>query len=103
MTDAAEAYAAHLAEKGNTANPRAVFRLGVLRARSMSAAEQAAGLELLERVAAAADQPYRFAAQSLLDLARRVDGLEGELDDVSRQLEALKRIDLERSRSRRHN
>ena len=45
------------------------------------------------------ESPYRMEAELILGLNARVDGLETEIEKLESQLEALKRIDLERSRT----
>ena len=82
---------------------RALYRLAILSlAKDAGGRDAATGYSLLRRlVREHADSPYRMEAELILGLNARVDGLETEVEKLESQLEALKRIDLERSQQRR--
>ena len=97
-------YEAHLAGVDATVDAdRVLYRLAILNLASNGGGrEAAAGYSLLRRlVREHPSSPYRMEAELILGLNARVDGLEGEVEKLESQLEALKRIDLERSQDRR--
>ena len=87
----------------SVAADRVLYRLAILNLASNGGGrDAAAGYSLLRRlVREYPGSPYRMEAELILGLNARVDGLEGEVDKLESQLEALKRIDLERSQNRR--
>jgi hypothetical protein len=82
---------------------RILYRLAILNLASNGGGRDvAAGYSLLRRlVREHPASPYRLEAELILGLSARVDGLETEVEKLEGQLEALKRIDLERSQDRR--
>jgi hypothetical protein len=97
-------YESHLAGVDATVDAdRVLYRLGILNlAGNGGERDAAAGYSLLRRlVREHPSSPYRMEAELILGLNARVDGLEGEVEKLERQLEALKRIDLEGSQDRR--
>ncbi len=97
-------YESHLAGVDASVDAdRVLYRLAILNLASNGGGrDAAAGYSLLRRlVREYPDSPYRMEADLILGLNARVDGLEGEVDKLESQLEALKRIDLERSQDRR--
>jgi hypothetical protein len=82
---------------------RVLYRLAILNLTDDAGArDPAAGYSLLRRlVKEHAGSPYRMEAELILGLSARVDGLATEVEKLESQLEALKRIDLERSEQRR--
>ena len=97
-------YESHLAGLDASVDAdRVLYRLAILNLASNGGGrDPAAGYSLLRRlVREHPSSPYRMEAELILGLNARVDGLEGEVEKLESQLEALKRIDLERSRDRR--
>src|SRR5262245_61281694 len=97
-------YQAHLVGgESTTENDRVLYRLAVLDLASDGGSrDAAAGYNLLRRlVREHPSSPYRMEAEIILGLNARADGLATEVEKLERQLEALKRIDLERSQDRR--
>jgi hypothetical protein len=97
-------YQSHLAGADAAVDAdRVLYRLAVLDlAKDGGIRDASAGYALLRRlVREHPDSPYRMEAELILGLNARVDGLETEVDKLEKQLEALKRIDLERSQDRR--
>lgn len=96
-------YEAHLAGADATIDAdRVLYRLAILNLGNGSGRDPGAGFSLLRRlVREHQDSPYRMEAELILGLNARVDGLETEVEKLESQLEALKRIDLERSQDRR--
>ena len=105
--DAAAAdYAEHLREEGEAAQDRAFFRRSLVLLQGPSPADLVEGRQLLERLVE--ERPgteYRLAAETLLRLQDRIARLASDLraseeglEEMERQLEVLKRIDLERHR-----
>lgn len=97
-------YESHLAGVDATVDAdRVLYRLAILNLASNGGGrDTAAGYSLLRRlVREHPSSPYRMEAELILGLNARVDGLEGEVEKLESQLEALKRIDLERSQDRR--
>jgi hypothetical protein len=82
---------------------RVLYRLAILNlAINGGGRDTAAGYSLLRRlVKEHPGSPYRMEADLILGLSARVDGLSTEVEKLEAQLEALKRIDLERSQDRR--
>ena len=99
LEQAKDAYARHVEAQGEGADPQAAFRLALLLFRSESTADVRRGVDALAHIAAQPDHPYRLASLTLLELEGHRGRLEDELDDANRQLEALKRIDLDRRRN----
>ncbi|HVR30512.1 MAG TPA: hypothetical protein VMS86_13380 [Thermoanaerobaculia bacterium] len=79
---------------------RALYRLAVLHLTNGGPAPAPANSLLRRLVREHPESPYRAEAELLLALTARVDGLETEIERLERQLEALKRIDLDRSHDR---
>jgi hypothetical protein len=93
-------YQSHLeGDAAGEATDRAVFRLAVLHLMPGGPApDPTTGYSLLRRlVRDHPESPYRLEADVILGLTAKVDGLETEIDRLEGQLEALKRIDLDRS------
>lgn len=101
---ASAAYRGVLAEERSVDGvDRALFRLAILRLLpDGSEADPEAGMALLARLLSEhPNSSYRNAAQLVARLATRVEELESETQRLAAQLEALKRIDLDRDRSQR--
>jgi hypothetical protein len=99
---ASAAYREHLEDEADAASDRALFRRGLFLYGSDSAAERDQGRALLERLLATRPQSeYRWPSETVLRLDREIEALQKDLDEVERQLEILKRIDLDRARSNR--
>jgi hypothetical protein len=100
---ALDGYRAHLdGDAAGVDTDRALYRLALLHlATGGPVRDSATGHALLRRlVREHPDSPYRIEAELILGLNARVDGLEGEIERLESQLEALKRIDLGRSPDR---
>jgi hypothetical protein len=96
---ALDAYRSHLdGDAAGAETDRVLYRLAVLHlANGGPARDSTTGYALLRRlVREHPESPYRMEAEVILALSSRVDGLETEIDRLESQLEALKRIDLER-------
>jgi hypothetical protein len=97
-------YESHLASVDAAVEAdRVLYRLAILNlAMNGGGRDAAAGYSLLRRlVKDHPASPYRMEAELILGLSARVDGLATEVEKLEGQLEALKRIDLERSQDRR--
>jgi hypothetical protein len=97
-------YETHLASTDAAVDAdRVLYRLAILNlATNGGGRDTAAGYSLLRRlVKEHPGSPYRMEAELILGLSARVDGLATEVEKLEGQLEALKRIDLERSQDRR--
>jgi hypothetical protein len=101
---ALDGYRAHLdGDAASVDTDRALYRLALLHiANGAPVRDPATGYTLLRRlVREHPESHYRIEAELILGLNSRVDGLEGEIQRLESQLEALKRIDLGRSPDRR--
>jgi hypothetical protein len=97
-------YESHLAGPDAAVDAdRVLYRLAILNLASNGGGrDPAAGYALLRRlVREHAGSPYRMEADLILGLNARADGLATEVEKLESQLEALKRIDLERTQDRR--
>jgi hypothetical protein len=97
-------YESHLASIDAAVDAdRVLYRLAILNLATNGGGQAtAAGYALLRRlVKEHPSSPYRMEAELILGLSARVDGLATEVEKLEGQLEALKRIDLERSQNRR--